>query len=88
MAYQVVFTDAANRSLRELPVHVQKRVKRWIDLIGEDPRRQGTRQLVGHPAIRRVHASKDYVVLYSIEQQKVMVIILRVENRRDVYRGR
>jgi mRNA-degrading endonuclease RelE of RelBE toxin-antitoxin system len=35
MAYQVIFTDAANRSFRELPVHVQKRVKRWIDLIAE-----------------------------------------------------
>jgi len=84
--YQIIFTEAARKSLRDLPSHVQKRVKRWIDLLAEDPRRAGTRQLAGHPDIRRVHASKDYVILYTIEQDKIAVIVLRVENRRDVYR--
>jgi mRNA interferase RelE/StbE len=87
MPYQVIFTEAARRSLRDLPGHVQKRVKRWIDLLAEDPRRAGTRQLVGHPAIRRVHAGKDYVILHTIEQERVTIIVLRIENRRDVYRG-
>jgi mRNA interferase RelE/StbE len=87
MPFQVIFTDAASRSLRELPSHIQKRVKRWIDLLAEDPRRAGTRQLVGHPGIRRAHASKDYVILYTIEQNRIAIIVLRMENRRDVYRG-
>jgi mRNA interferase RelE/StbE len=87
MAYQVILTDAARRSLRNLPSHIQKRITRWIDLLADDPRRPGTRQLSGHPGIRRVHASKDYVILYTIEQERVAVIVLRVENRRDVYRG-
>ncbi len=87
MPFQVIFTDAALRSLRDLPAHVQKRIKRWIDLLAEDPHRPGTRQLVGHPGIRRVHASKDYVILYTIEHDRVAVIVLRVENRRDVYRS-
>ena len=87
MPHLVIFTDAASKSLSRLPAHIQKRVKRWIDLLADDPRRPGTRQLVGHPGIRRVHASKDYVILYTIEQERITVIILRVENRRDVYRG-
>ena len=85
MPYQVILTDAANRSLRGLPVHIQKRVKRWIELVAEDLRRPGTRELVGYPGIRRVQASKDYVILYTIERQRIAVIVLRVENRRDVY---
>ena len=87
MTYSVVLTDAAKRALRELPAHVQKRVTRWIDLLAQDPRRPGTRQLVGHPGIRRVHASKDYVILYFIQHEQVTVLVLRVENRRDVYRN-
>jgi len=87
MAYEVVLTEAARKSLRNLPGHIQKRIGRWIDLLAEDPRRTGTRQLSGHRGIRRVHASKDYVILYTIEQERVTVIVLRVENRRDVYRG-
>jgi mRNA interferase RelE/StbE len=87
MVYEVVLTEAARKSLRNLPDHIQKRIGRWIDLLAEDPRRTGTRQLSGHPGIRRVHASKDYVILYTIEQERVTVIVLRVENRHDVYRG-
>jgi addiction module RelE/StbE family toxin len=84
---QVIFTDGASKSLAGLPAHVQKRVGRWINLLAEDPRRSGTRQLAGHPGIRRVHASKDYVIVYTIEHARVVVLILAVENRRDVYRG-
>ena len=87
MLYQVIFTDAARRSMMDLPGHIQKRVQRWIDLLAEDPRRAGTRQLVGHPAIRRAHASKDYVILYTIDHERVTILVLRIENRRDVYRG-
>ena len=87
MPYQVIFTDVARRSLRDMPRHVQKRVNRWIDLLAEDPRRTGTRQLVGHPSIRRAHASKDYVILYTIEQHRITIVVLLIENRRDVYRG-
>lgn len=87
MPYQVILTNAARRSLESFPAHIQKRVKRWIDLLAEDPRRAGTRQLVGNPGIRRVHASKDYVILYTVEVARVAVIVLRIENRRDVYRG-
>ncbi len=79
MRYEVIFTEAARRLLRDLPVHIQKRVKRWIDLLAEDPRRTGTRQLAGHPDIRRVHASKDYVILYTIEKERVAIVVLRVE---------
>ena len=70
MPHQVIFTEAARKSLRDLPNHIQSRRKRWIDLLAEDPRRIGTRQLVGHPGIRRVHASKDYVILYTIENEQ------------------
>ena len=86
MAYQVIITDAADRAMRTLPAQVQKRVRRWIDLLAEDPRRIGTRQLVGYSHIRRVHASRDYLILYTIDQGKITVIVLCVEHRRDVYR--
>ena len=86
MIYTVVLTDAAKRVLGDLPEHVQRRITRWIDLLAENPRRPSTRQLVGHPGIRRVHASKDYVILYCIQQEQVTVLVLRVENRRDVDR--
>jgi hypothetical protein len=81
MPYQVIFTDAAGRSLRELPSHIQKRVNRWIDLIAEEPRRTGTRQLVGHPDTDGLMPAR-----ITSSQHRVIIIVLRIENRRDVYR--
>ena len=86
MRYRVIFQKDAKRDLEALPAHVQRRVLRWLDLLAEDPRRAGTRQLEGCPGIRRVHAGKDYVVLYTVQEQDVVVLVLAVAHRRQVYR--
>lgn len=53
----------------------------------EDPHRKPSRQLEGLPELRRVHASKDYVIVYSILEDEVVVLVIRIAHRRDVYRG-
>jgi len=74
MAYRIAFTPKAADEFRDLPRTAQRRVLRWLDLVAEDPHRPGTKQLVGRPELRRVHASKDYV------------LVVRVAHRKDVYR--
>jgi len=86
MPYRVVFQKDAKGDLDRMPAHVQRRVLRWLDLLAEDPWRAGTRQLEGYPGIRRVHAGKDYVVLYTVQEQEAVVLILAVAHRREVYR--
>lgn len=86
MPYQVKLTDKALRQLDELPVHIQKRVGRWLDLLAEDPLRKPTRQLEGYPELRRAHASKDYVIVYAIEDDQLVVLVIRVAHRREVYK--
>ena len=78
MRYQVAFTSQAERDLAELPRHVQKRVARWLDLLADDPHREGTKKLAGQGALRRVHASKDYVIVYAIRRREVLVLVVRM----------
>ena len=87
MRYRIAFTDPAQREFDQLPRHVQKRAARWIDLLAQDPRREGTKKLVGIGELRRVHASKDYVIVYVIRDKEVLVLIVRVAHRKEVYRG-
>ena len=87
MPYTVKLSDKAIRQVEELPKHVQTRVARWIGLIAEDPFRRPSRQLEGYPELRRVHASKDYVIVYSVLENEIVVLIVRVAHRRDVYRS-
>ena len=53
----------------------------------DGPRREGTKKLEGHGELRRVHASKDYVIVYAVRDKEVLVLIVRVGHRREVYRG-
>jgi mRNA interferase RelE/StbE len=86
MAFTIKLTSKAERQVEELPAHIQKRVARWVGLLAEDPYRRPSCQLEGYPDLRRVHASKDYVIVYSILEDEVVVLIVRVAHRREVYR--
>ena len=87
MRYRIAFTARADREIDELPRHIQKRVARWLDLLADDPRREGTKKLAGPSELRRVHASKDYVIVYAVRSREVLVLIVRVAHPREVYRG-
>ena len=87
MRYNLSFTPQARKGLLDLPRHVQKRVERWIDLLCDDPRREGTKKLEGDEDLRRVHTGKDYVIVYFVRDDQVLIVVVRVGHRKDVYRG-
>ena len=86
MAYAIKLSTKAEREIEKLPSQVQQRVARWIGLLAEDPHRRPSCQLEGFPELRRIHASKDYVIVYSVLKDEVVVLIVRVAHRREVYR--
>jgi mRNA interferase RelE/StbE len=87
MPYRVALTPEAEKQFEALPRPVQRRVARWLDLLAQDPHREGTRKLLGQEGLRRVHASKGYVILYCVRHQQVLVLVVRVAHRKDVYQG-
>jgi mRNA interferase RelE/StbE len=86
MTYRITHTPEAERQFLALPVHIQRRVARWYALLAEDPRRAQTRQLSGHPELRRVHAGHEYVIVFAVRESEVLVLIVRVGHRREIYR--
>ena len=87
MGYRVAFTPRAEKEVEALPRQVQKRVARWLDLLADDPRREGTKKLEGRGELRRVHVGRDYVIAYAVRAKEVLVLVVRVAHRREVYRG-
>ncbi len=87
MRYRIAFTARSASELEKLPRHIQKRIARWLMLLGDDPRREGTKKLEGHSRLRRVHAGKDYIIVYAVRDEEVLVLIVRVSHRKDVYGG-
>ncbi len=87
MPYTVKLSAIAERQIEELPAHIQKRVARWLGLLSEDPYRTPSCRLEGYPDLHRIHASKDYVIVYAVVEKEVVVFVVRVAHRREVYRG-
>jgi len=81
--YRVELRPAAVRALREVDLQDRRRLQGAIALLGKDPRPPGARALQGRPAYRiRVG---DYRILYVVVDDVLLVVVVTVGHRRDVY---
>jgi len=61
------------------------RVSRKIDALAQDPRPAGVKKLEGEADIYRVR-DENFRIIYRIEDRKLLILVLLVGDRRDVYR--
>ncbi len=85
MSYSVSFAPSAARTLRKLDGQAQRRVQAAIELLTIDPRPPKATQLVGGSGAWRVQTG-DYRIVYEIHDQQLVVLVLALGHRRDVYR--
>ncbi|WP_419935048.1 type II toxin-antitoxin system RelE family toxin [Candidatus Palauibacter sp.] len=83
--YDVEISRTAERQLRKLPRADQERVARRMSALADDPLPKGTRKLTGYDDVFRVRAGR-YRILYSVAEATLVIIVLKVGHRRDVYR--
>ena len=81
--YQIELRPAAVTALRRIDPQDRGRVHGAIALLGEDPRPPGARALQGRDGYRvRVG---DYRIIYTVRNDILVVIVVTVGHRRDVY---
>ncbi len=83
-AYRVVFKPSADKSVRKLPESVQIRIVTAIAELAENPRPHGCVKLQGEDELWRIRVG-DYRVVYSIKDDKLFVLVVRVAHRKDAY---
>ena len=83
--YTVTILPAALRQLAELPRPDQKRIKERIDGLAADPRPHGAKKLRGESDLFRLR-SGNYRIIYSVEDVRLIVLVIRIGHRREVYR--
>jgi mRNA interferase RelE/StbE len=84
-SYRVELTKAAAKELRKLDVGVRRRVLAGIAELEEDPRPPGCKKLVGESNAWRIRIG-DYRVLYDVIDDVLIVTVVRVAHRREVYK--
>jgi mRNA interferase RelE/StbE len=85
MAYSVLFTSAAERSMERLDKSIARRIKPKVLALAENPRPSGCIKLQGNQDLYRIRVG-DWRIVYRINDQRRSVEITIVANRREVYR--
>lgn len=84
--YRIEFAPKARKALDALDGTVRKRVDAAIVKLGLDPFPSGAKALQGVGGYRvRVG---DYRILYKVELGRLLVLVVDVGHRREVYRSR
>lgn len=87
MTYQVEISPAAARQLRKLDLTARRRVQALIEILADEPRPPGATKLAGGQGEWRVRTG-DYRVVYEIDDGVLLVLVLAVGHRRDIYQRR
>jgi len=87
MTYRITLAPAAARQLRKLEPPVRRRIQAALELLAVDPRPPAATQLVGGAGEWRVRTG-DYRIVYDIEDEQLLVLVLWVGHRREIYRPR
>ena len=84
-SYELEVSRSAERQLRKLPRSDQERIVQAILPLAQDPRPRGARKLSGYDDVFRIRVG-HYRILYSVSSETLVIIILKIGHRRDVYR--
>lgn len=84
-AYQVLVARRAAKAVAALPRREQQRVRAAIDLLADVPRPPECVAMVGEAHAYRVRVG-NYRIVYELLDDRLVVQVVRIGNRRDVYR--
>ena len=87
MSFTIRILDCALEQLRALPRKAQRQIARRIGNLASDPRPPGAVRL-RDPRVRRLWRVRmgDYRIIYQVRRRQLVVVIVRVGHRKDVYR--
>lgn len=85
MTYTVEISSSAAKSLAKIDKKTLLRIVGAIELLAVDPRPPGVKFLRGGEQGRWRARVGAYRIVYTIEDNRLVVLVLRVGHRREVY---
>jgi len=82
--YEVRLSSAARKQLHKFDRPVQKLLLDALSLLADNPRPLTAKSLVGRPGQLRVRV-RDYGIIYQVRDQELIVLVLAMGHRRDIY---
>jgi len=85
VAYRIEVKPSAADALARIPQPIRRRIARKIDRLADNPRPRGARVLEGRLSLYRIRVG-DYRVIYQIQDAGLVVLVVRIGSRGEVYR--
>lgn len=83
-SYKVEWKRSAVKELRDFPRDAVERILEAVEQLSENPYPVGVRKLVGSEHTYRIREG-DYRVIYTVAASALIVEVIRVGHRKDVY---
>jgi mRNA interferase RelE/StbE len=84
MRYRIEFVKQSAKQLKYLPTEEQQKIKIKIDALADVPRPDGVVKLTGEDNLYRIRVG-NYRIIYSIQDNQLLVLVIKIGHRRDVY---
>ena len=84
MSYQIQVSKSAFKELEQLPQTQYIRIAKAIDALADEPRPFGCKKLKNKESQYRIRVGV-YRIVYSIYDNLLLIDIIRVRHRKDVY---
>ncbi len=85
MTYRVELKRSVQKALARLPKNIQRRIAQAIDGLTTEPRPHGYIQMETDDILYRIRVG-DYRIVYEIIDDRLVVLVIRIAHRREVYR--
>ncbi len=83
-SFEIIFKQSVAKDLRQIPKKNVARILKRIDSLRAEPRPPGVEKLSGQEKYRIRQGV--YRILYEIRNDELIVVVVKVGHRRDVYR--
>ena len=82
--YKIVFKKSVTKDLKKIPKKDISKILKVIRSLATDPRPHGVKKLSGQERYRMRQG--NYRILYAIEDTQLIITVVKVGDRREVYR--
>ncbi len=83
--YDVRWKHSARKELKKLPRETIPKIITTVEELSENPYPQGNKKIIGSEHTYRVRVG-DYRIVYSVESGELVIEIIRVRHRKNVYK--
>jgi mRNA interferase RelE/StbE len=84
--YQIFWKKSAIKDLKSLPGYIARKITEVVENLQTNPRPEGARklELLTHHYRLRIG---DYRIVYSVQDNILVIEIIKIGHRKDIYKG-